>query len=65
MDRMSQDSLDYFSRRAATEEALAERSADISVRRLHREMADRYRAIVANGVTFGLNIVSEGSPDCH
>jgi len=44
---MTNSPTDYYVRRAQDERALAEKAADPSVARLHREMASRYDAIVA------------------
>lgn len=38
---------DYYARRAKTERALADKAQDPAVARLHRELANRYDAIVA------------------
>jgi hypothetical protein len=54
---MSEQNLtDYYARRAETERALAEKAADPSAARLHREMAERYDAIVAGKVDTSLKI---------
>lgn len=39
--------LEYYARRAQTERESAARSTDPMIARLHRQMAERYEAIVA------------------
>ena len=43
---MTQMDLEYYRRREAQERNHAERSEDMTARRVHQEMAERYSAIV-------------------
>lgn len=47
---------DYYARRAEAERLLAEKATDPSVARLHREMAERYDAIVSGDDDTSLKI---------
>ncbi|MEP9360049.1 hypothetical protein [Sphingomonas sp. KR3-1] len=46
---MTDNPSDYYARRAEVERALADKAQDPAVARLHRELANRYDAIVAGG----------------